>query len=332
MVLSSSGRPESRIDLSGAAEEQPWIASWTDRSTFLVAFLPGVPSNIVEIDLEGRVLWRFSSSTPDVDLPWSMQLLRNGSVLTADARLHVVQELHRDGSWSVRWGKRAEPSGEPGHLFRPRWARECNDGSLLIADSNNHRVVVVGMSGESSEIRAIDATFVTPACVTRSREGRSLICDSGTGRLVEIDASEQLLWCSSPAAVQDRVLSFPRSVQYLDNGRYLIADTAHNRIVEADCHGLRECVVDLDQALFWPRSVRRTLRNTTLVADGRNSRILELAENGTVLHELNEVTYAKQKIPLRDPHDLRLLPNANVLVVDAKQNLVLETSWEGHVE
>jgi hypothetical protein len=66
-----------------------------------------------------------------------------------------------------------------------------------------------------------------------------------------------------------------------------------------------------------------------LIADGRNSRVLELSPRGDELRQLKQCRYGERFVTFQDPHDVRLQPNGNVLIVDSPQNLVIETDWNG---
>jgi hypothetical protein len=129
--------------------------------------------------------------------------------------------------------------------------------------------------------------------------------------------------------VRKRHLSFPRSVQYLGKNRYMVANTAQNTIIQADRHGIRELRVNNKCGLFWPRAARKTKSGTILIADGRNGAIRELSPNGNELRYLKQCRHNKLFVTFQDPHDVRLQPNLNLLIVDSPQNLVVETDWNG---
>jgi hypothetical protein len=73
-----------------------------------------------------------------------------------------------------------------------------------------------------------------------------------------------------------------------------------------------------------------TPAGSLLVADGRNSRVVELSSTGKVLNELRQLDL-EGGLPLRDPHDVRLLADETLLLVDASLDLVAAVSWSGQV-
>jgi len=329
-VLSHSGESIRSVDLSMISRHRPKILCWTPRGSFLVAFL-GAPRNvdIVELDCHGRVIWSCVESISTIGVPSSMQLLPGGCILVADEFHHVVWQLSRSGSSTIRWGHWHSPSPAMGHLHHPRWAQLLPDGTLLIADSNNGRIVVVDRAGHATSLRVKDRALFSPSFVKHLKNGDYLICDAGSRCVFELDSRGQVMPRYGSLKVRKRSLSLPRSVQYLGNHRYMVANTAQNTIVDIDRSRMRELRVKSQCGLFWPRSARKTKEKTVLIADGRNSRVLELSPRGNELRQLKQCRYNGQFVTLQDPHDVRLQSNQNVLIVDSPQNLVLETDWSG---
>lgn len=329
-VLSHSGELIRSIDLSRISRHRPKILCWTHRGSFLVAFFAGpCDLDIAELDRHGHVLWSCLDSIATVGIPASMQLLRDGSVIIADEFHHVVWRLDRSGSTSALWGKWHCPSAGDGYLHQPKWAQRLADGTLLVADSNNHRILVIDRRGHATNLPLKNRAFFSPSCVRRLRNGNHLICDAGNRCVFELGLAGQPLWQIGSLDVRKRFLSFPRSVQYLGDSRYLVADTANNTIVDIDHRGMCELHVNSNCELFWPRAARKTRKRTVLIADGRNSRILELSPHGNELRQLKQCCYKEQFLTLQDPHDVRLQSNLNLLIVDSPQNLVIEADWNG---
>ena len=329
-VLSHSGELIRGIDLSRISRHRPKILCWTPRGSFLVAFVAG-PRNldIVELDCLGHVLWSCVESIVTIGIPSSMQLLPDGCILIADEFHHVVWQLSRSGSSTIRWGNWHSPSTAVGNLHRPRSAQLLPDGTLLIADSNNGRILVVDRAGSATSLRLKSRALFSPSSVKRLKNGNYLICDAGNRCVFELNSRGQVMPQYGSLKIRKRSLSLPRSVQYLGNHRYMVANTAQNTIVDIDRRGMRELHVNSHCGLFWPRVARKTKERTVLVADGRNSRVLELSPHGNELRQLKQCRYKEQFLTLQDPHDVRLQSNQNVLIVDSPQNLVIETDWNG---
>src|SRR5207253_3508742 len=88
--------------------------------------------------------------------------------------------------------------------------------------------------------------------------------------------------------------------------------------------------VNPQQELFWPRCARRLDGGAVLIADGRNSRVVEVTADGQISKTLERLDFAGG-VALADPHDVRLLPNGHLLIVDAAINLAVEADWQGKV-
>lgn len=329
-VHAPSGELTRCVDLAGISGRRPKIFCRTPRGSFLVAFVGGrCELDLAEIDGNGRVLWSCVDFIASIGIPSSLQLLADQSILVADELHHVVWRLDRSGSSRILWGNWHSPSSSPGELHRPRCAQLLPGGTLVIADSGNGRIVVVNRSGHAANMPVRNTALFSPASVRRTKNGKYLICDAASRSVFELDARGTCVPRYGVPKVRRRHFSFPRSVQYLRGNRYLIANTAQNTIVHADCSGVSELQVNSMRGLFWPRAARKTRRGTILIADGRNSCIREISSGGEELRYLRLSRNGKQYVMLQDPHDVRLLPNGNLLIVDSQQHLVFETDWRG---
>ena len=331
LVLSATGAVQSVIDLISVSKAMPRLVTWTWRKTFLIAFSRGVGRiEIAEVDRHGRLLWYLPHREPGLGFPGSIQLLPNGHVLVADEFHHVSAELARDGSWVWQFGKRGHSAPDAHCLSNAKAIRQSADGSRVIADTRNHRVIRVAGHGDPTYLAPPRGSWSSPSFACKTPDDHFLICDAGNRRVVELDARGQVLWQYGHQIADRRWLSFPRSVTVTEPGGYLVADTANNRIVEVCDGALRVCAMTDGTELFWPRCVRKLPSGHYLIADGRHSRILEVSARGRVCRELGCVQLGGRR-PLQDPHDVRQLDNGSLLIVDAASHLVVETDWSGRV-
>jgi hypothetical protein len=255
--------------------------------------------------------------------------LRNNHLLVADEFHHMVMELSRDGHALWSYGRRDYPSFEAGCLANPKAACGTGEGSRLIADTHNHRVLHVSPDGLVDEIRTQDGDLCSPTFVKYLGNRNLLICDGGNRRVLQIDEHGHTVWQYGQTLGRSRSFSFPRSVQLLEQS-YLVADTANNRVVEVGDGGIRNVCTRESSGLFWPRCARRLASGSYLIADARNSRIIEVSRQGKIIKELGKADLPRD-IGLRDPHDVRLLKNGHLLLVDASANVVLECDWSGKI-
>jgi len=330
LLLDASHRVSGRIDLCAISRRMPRAVSATPRGTLLVSFVDAVREvDIVELDLSGGQLWYLPENATSVGCPSSVRLSEEGNVLVADDYLHAVFELDREGHTVWRYGKPKNPSSDPHHLSAPKFVASLPDGQRLIADSGNHRVLLVQGDRCLRSIAPGDADLRAPAFADRSPSGGTLICDTGNRRIVELDAEGAGRRSWAPTLARRRSFSFPRSIEVRE-GRLLVADTAHDRVVEISEDRVEEWQAGSEAGLFWPRCVRRTHRDTLVVADGRNSRIVELERSGEVRNEVHHLQDSPWQA-LSDPHDVRMLPSGRLLLADSAEDVVAEIDWSGRV-
>ena len=329
IICSYDGIVTKRIDLSNVSKFLPRIMVWTYRKTFLLVFLTGVGRlDIAEIGLDGELLWYLPPRRCILEVPGSVQLLPNNCIIVADQAQHVVLEIQSEGSTHILWGELRNPAPDLNHLSNPNSAKRLPDGALLIADTHNHRIISVDKDGAATEVLGHDE-LSSPTFVHQIANGHLLLCDGGNGRVMELDQNHSLVWQYGRSPNSKRYFSFPRSVEVDSQGHYLIADTANNRVVRVRGDGIETWPFRGVMPLFWPRAATKTPDGSLLVADGRNSRVIEISEDGELLHELFALD--SEELELGDPHDIRYLPNRNILITDPGAGFVAETDWTGKV-
>jgi hypothetical protein len=331
LLLSSEGWPMRTLALSAFAKLPPMLIAATDRDSLLVAFVDRLfEVEIVEIGLDGELLWYLPAAGHRFGCPASLQRLPNDNLLIADEFCSTATEIDRHGAIVWQFGKEKDPANRPDRLSNPHFVQWLPDGQRLIADTRNHRVLAIRDSQIAETIHPPDTELCCPTSATCLGDGRFLICDAGNGRVLELDADRHVAWQFGDSTVERHWFSFPRSVEYSGPDTYLVADTANDRVVRVRDGELRVWPTPGAAQLFWPRCARLTPAGSLLVADGRNSRVVELSTTGEVLNELRQLDL-EGGLPLRDPHDVRLLPDHTLLLVDASLDLVAAVSWAGQV-
>ena len=330
-VIDRDGSIEQSIGLSRFSKKMPRFASWTDRGTFLIVFYNrSFDVDLIEIDGEGRLLWYLPPNGACIGIIGSAQLLPGDTLLIADPFRHVVLELDRTGETVWSFGEAGHPSAAEDRLSSPSSAVDAGNGRRFVADTRNHRVMVIEPEGRSRPLCLCDTGLSDPTFVVPLAGGRCLIADTGNARVIETDSFGCVTRRFGAELEQWRTLSYPRSVDALTPNRYLVADTAHDRIVTLEDDRITEWPFQGAQPLFWPRCVRRQPSGRLLVADARNGRIIEVDTDGSVTREVASLRGGAGS-EFHDPHDVRPLPNGHLLVTDSTNNLVLEVDWSGHV-
>ena len=331
LLVSPEGTITGLLHLDRFSKRLPWFVSWTCNGTFLIVFLNrAYDQDIIEIDQQGRLLWFLPSHVKHVGIAASAQLTPSDTILIADPVRHVAIEIDRTGNVVWQFGETKHPSRAIDHLSSPFSIRLLKDGRRVIADTRNHRVLLIDVDGTSCEVMPHDGTLSDPQYVYMLDNGNCLICDSGNARIIEVDKQGYIVWHYGSSVVSRRLLSYPRSVEVTRSRGYLVADTAHDRIIEVIDGEIRERHFKGKPELFWPRCVRMLPSGSLLIADARNHRIVEVSADGQVIREISHIDL-NGPIELQDPHDVRALPDDRLLITDSQQDLVVIVDWSGYV-
>lgn len=332
LVVDPDGKALDCLRLDTFSKRLPKTVTWTCKGTFLLVFNNRVYNNdIVEIDRHGQLLWCLPQGPRHIGMVIHAELTPADTILVADPILHVAMELNRAGEVIWEFGERKHPSRRIDHLSTPLSITQLPDGRRLVADTRNHRVVLIDADAAGCELIPHDGTFRDPGFASLLDNGNYLVCDTGNSRVIELDARGYIAWYCGAPAVSRRLLSYPRSVEVTDSGAYLVADTAHDRIIEIRDEEISERPFLDEPGLFWPRCVRQLPGGSLLIADARNQRIVQVSPEGRVEKQLAEVLLDGEPCALQDPHDVRLLNNGRLLITDSHQDLVIEADWSGVV-
>jgi len=169
-----------------------------------------------------------------------------------------------------------------------------------------------------------------PWCARRLPDGGYVIADTYNFRVLQLDASLEILRALGSCPISERSLSLPRSVQPVGRGRYLIADTYNNRVVEMDrqSHPLWQFGSGSSEDLFWPRCAFRGADGRTVIADSRNNRIV-LVDGDGVEKAISEVRRGAELSTFRDPHDVLPTADGHLIVADSGNNRIVELDTDG---
>ncbi len=331
LLFSPEGRPLRTLGLAALAKQPPMLVAATDRDSLLIAFVDRLfEVEIVEIGFDGQLLWHLPASGHRFGCPSSLQRLPSGNLLVADEFCSTATEIDRQGTVVRQFGKGKDPAKRPDRLSNPHAVRQLPDGRRLIADTRNHRVLVVGEAGAVETIEPRGTELCCPTSAMPLRDGGWLLCDAGNGRVLELDAGGRVVWQFGDAGIERHAFSFPRSVESTGRDAYLVADTANDRVVQVHDGRMQVWPMPGTAQLFWPRCARLTAAGSLLVADGRNSRVVELSPSGIVLNELRGIEL-EGGLALHDPHDVRLLADGTLLLADAGLDLAVIVRWSGEV-
>jgi DNA-binding CsgD family transcriptional regulator len=181
--------------------------------------------------------------------PRGVTLDSGGNLYVADSLNNVIREVLRNGTIDtvVGNGKRGA-SGDGGspkaaELFAPVAVAISPDGSLFIADTNNHRVRridhggnIVAFAGSGRAAYGGDGGPATaadlnlPAGLAFDNAGNVYIADSGNNRVRKVSPDGTITTIAGDGT--PAVLAAPSAVAVSPSGVLFIADTGNHRIVK----------------------------------------------------------------------------------------------------
>lgn len=197
--------------------------------------------------------------------PQGMGIQADGSVLIADTGNHRIRRVAPDGTiFTIAGDGTPDLSGDGGpaaaaSLNAPTDVAVLGDGSILIADSGNHRIRRIAPGG----------TITTLAGTERGLAG-----DGGPASLARLDT--------------------PTELAPLADGGLLVADTGNHRIRRVAADGTMSTAAGTARgfsgdggpatvaALDGPRGVAVAADGGFLIADAGNRRIRRVAPDGTI--------------------------------------------------
>lgn len=273
----------------------------------------------------------------------NLTVLPDGGIIATDYGLHQVLCVEPSGA-GVRWryGKPGVPGRRSGELAVPSSTTITSRNTILIADTRNGRLVEVSRTGqfirhhfgETDQLGALSSPIRDPTGVVQVGD-TLFICDASNSRIVSFRRG-CLFTEAGRIEPRNSVLSYPRSVQALGSGQYLIADTNNSRVIKmtkenkikwqfgnGEPHGMAQ--------LLWPRCAWVDRFGRIFIADSLGRRILLVDADGRILREINRITWSGRTLELLDVHECRPTNRGTLLVADAQRPLVAETTETGEV-
>lgn len=236
----------------------------------------------------------------------------------------------REGRMDWRYGE-----GEGQTLQKPNACNPTAAGTLLLADTDQHRVIeidtktqaIIWQFGETGKPRDKQSGLNRPRGVQRLANGNTLIADQGNTRVFELTPAGEIVWSYEGV---DR-LTGPYHASKLESGNVLITDWAAHQVIEVSPagevvwhFGVRKTTGDDATHLSYPEFAQRLANGNTLIADTRNDRVIEVSPAGEVVWEFS----GRKEIKYGSPAYAERMPNGNTLVVHSHNRQMLEVSPE----
>jgi hypothetical protein len=220
---------------------------------------------VIEVNPAKEIVWRYGAQPDSLEPgslvdPFTATRLPNGNTLITDNRFATrVLEIRTsdydpsdpnlgftEDSIVWRYGRDNDGGTGPGQLASPRFAQRLPNGNTLITDSSDqvfagNRIIEVTPDGEivwqygvAGVAGTDEGQLSRPSSAIRLANGNTLICEEGTGRLLEVDPDGITVDLYGPGEFtpEGGALGNTRSLYRWPNGATLVADQGNQRVIE----------------------------------------------------------------------------------------------------
>lgn len=261
-----------------------------------------------------------------LDFPCGIERLANGNTLITDAGDETgegskVIEVDQQGNTVWRFAS--------GLLFAHS-AKRLKDGTTLITDTTNNRLLLVSSEREvilnsdhwgRGTGRLSDGTHLHYPNYAHSLEnGGFLITDRNNDRVIIVNREGAIRWSYQGD------LQHPHNCHPAPGGSFLIGDSDNNRVIEIDKRGntIWSYGDETPQSLSWPRNAERLSNGNTLITDSKHHRVIEVTQN-------KEIVWCFETSHFANLYQASRLKNDNTLISDQQHHQVIEVDPTGKI-
>ena len=191
--------------------------------------------------------------------PWGVAIDNDGSIVVADWGNHQIRRIESDGQVSTLAGSGSkgfkDGAAHEAKLNFPSGVAINSDGSIVVADSFNHRIrrieadgPVITLAGSGSkgfkDGAAHEAQFDLPSGVAINSDGSIVVADSFNHRIRQIKANGQVSTLAGSGskgfkdgAAHEAQFFGPTGVAVGSDGSIVVADTCNHRIRQIKADG-----------------------------------------------------------------------------------------------
>lgn len=169
-----------------------------------------------EVTPDKKVVWEYNS--PDKTEVHSCQPLSDGSVLVAECGTKRLVEVDREGK--IKKEIKLDTKMQNTHM-QVRVARKLSNGNYLVAQTGDR--LAREYDGEGKTVR----TIPTPGdvyCAVRLPNGNTLIGCGDGHKVIEVDATDKVVWSIDENELPGIPLRFVAGLQRLPNGNTLVCN------------------------------------------------------------------------------------------------------------
>ena len=305
----------------------------TYRNTIVISSVKD--SKVIEIE-NNNIIFEYCPGKEILHEPRCVWVTERGTILIPDSKKHYVIEVNTYHEIVWKYGRENDPGYIGDKLMYPYMVSQLQNGNILLVEHQSNRVTelskergVVWQYGNNAEdeITSPRINYLNGSNYAQCWKDEVIISDSMNGRVIVVDKKTKLIKKEIGAhPCEEFILNFPRSVQVLKSGNFLIADSRNDRIVEMDEQGnvYFEYGIEMGRrVLKWPRCVLKDENdNLYYISDGYNQRFIVLNSQKQVVRIIKYIFIDKKKVYLKDPHSIINISNNQLLITDSGSNIV----------
>ena len=219
------------------------------------------------------------------------------------------------------------------HLNKPHACTRTDTGNVLIADTDNHRILeinpqnneVVWQFGEKDQPEKAERGLDRPRFAQILPNQRVLIVDQNNRRVFEMKKNRQIMWQYEG---MDQLM-VPYHAERLENGNTLITDWGAHWVLEVSpekevvwSFGERKTSGNDNAHLSYPEYATRLSNGNTLISDTRNHRVIEVNPDKEVVWVLD----GQDRVKYGTPTYAQRMDNGNTLILHSSNRQMLEVT------
>ena len=225
-------------------------------TTFQVLATPDIANTFFQATGPFNLFDRVGAGSAEGQLngPRGVAVGADGSIYVVDSRNARIQEYSSDGSFVRAIGTNGSGPGQLGLNTAaggggPAGIAISPDGSIYVADTWNHRIVVYNADGsplrawgqfvdlqDSPDAQQQTGSFYGPRGIA-IHEGLVYVTDTGNERVQVFDAEGTFIRAFGGAGNGDGQLREPVGIAVAEDGAVLVADSHNSRIARFDANG-----------------------------------------------------------------------------------------------
>ncbi len=219
-------------------------------------------------------------------VPVGITLAPNGDLVVTDQGIPAVARIPQwpaAAAWTGAMIAGGVTGEGPGAFQSPRGAAVAADGTLVVADSGNHRLCVRTPSSvwlAPLEAKGSGASRLwDPEAVAVDSIGRAYVADTRNQRVAILGREGEWVGSFGTSGTAPGQFSYPSGIVVAPDGDIFVGDTGNDRIQRFNANGEFETEIGADE-LDEPRGLALGQDGTLYVADTGNSRVAVFGPGG----------------------------------------------------